>query len=265
MKLNTAQLYELVRRHHAEPFLDRIMVAAALTESGGETTAEGDHGHSCGLWQLHDQGLGVGMSKADRFDPDKSCERILPEFRRVFRRWQTAGRTGEDLAVRTYLWTERPFDFQNLDSAAARRFREQWSLSGEPGAALTMADLAQANPSIVHQRATWGQLRQGAGEDPNDWAAFRQFQIDIGAPDPGPREPSDFPITSVAPRTRGLTLATLATELPNPSIRDQATTWQALRRRGGEDPNDWAAFGQFQIAIGAPDPGPREPVDFRTR
>lgn len=137
---------------------------------------------------------------------------------------------------------------------------------GQRPTAVTMAQLAAnlPNPHLVEQRASWGLLRQTAGQDPNDWAAFREFQRAIGAPDPGDIIPVDFPTSVVTPRPRGLTLATLADELPNPNIRNQRMSWGTLRRNAGEDPNDWTAFRQFQIAIRAPDPGPREPVDFRS-
>jgi len=121
-----AALYELVRRHGAEPEVDRIMVAAALVESGGNTRAIGDDGHSAGLWQMHDRGLGRGMTIEERCDPDVACARMLPEFQRWYRHGASDGLAGEDLAVYAYLWTERPAGFPDPSSAVARRFREEW-------------------------------------------------------------------------------------------------------------------------------------------
>lgn len=39
-------------------------------ESGGRTDAVGDAGHSIGLFQMHDQGAGSGLTVAQRQDPD---------------------------------------------------------------------------------------------------------------------------------------------------------------------------------------------------
>jgi N-acetyl-anhydromuramyl-L-alanine amidase AmpD len=50
----------------------------------------------------------------------------------------------------------------------------------------------------------------------------------------------------------------------NPNIEQQLLEWRAARRQRGEDVNDWQAFREFQINIGAPDPGAREFVDFRS-
>ena len=51
-------------------------------------------------------------------------------------------------------------------------------------------------------------------------------------------------------------------ESDNPNIRQQAEEWQAARRQNGEDPNDYQAFREHVMAIGAPDPGEDEPEDF---
>ena len=53
-------------------------------------------------------------------------------------------------------------------------------------------------------------------------------------------------------------------EAENPNIRQQAAEWRQARRDNGEDPDDWQAFREHVIAIGAPDPGDEEPEDFRT-
>lgn len=44
-------------------------------ESGGRPDAIGDSGHSVGLLQLHDQGLGRGMSVEERMDPEANLRR----------------------------------------------------------------------------------------------------------------------------------------------------------------------------------------------
>jgi hypothetical protein len=45
--------------------------------------------------------------------------------------------------------------------------------------------LSDANPNIAAQLTDWRNQRVAAGQDPKDFAAFRQHLIDIGAPDPG--------------------------------------------------------------------------------
>jgi hypothetical protein len=56
----------------------------------------------------------------------------------------------------------------------------------------TLAALVEANPSIEEQVREWQEQRRANGEDPNDWAAFRQHVQALGAPDPGEDEPEDF-------------------------------------------------------------------------
>lgn len=41
----------------------------------------------------------------------------------------------------------------------------------------------------------------------------------------------------------------------NPNFMDQMNEWQQKRSENGEDPNDWNAFRDHLMAIGAPDPG----------
>src|SRR3954468_3521740 len=113
--LTNDELYTLVRRHGASAGVDRCMVAGALTESDGRTDASGDGGHSFGLWQLHDQGRGSGMTKAERCDPDLACARMLPFYRDGWARAADAA-TERLRATRAYLDAERPADWTNLGS-----------------------------------------------------------------------------------------------------------------------------------------------------
>ena len=46
------------------------VLSAIDAESGGRVDAVGDAGHSIGLFQMHDQGAGAGMSIAMRENPD---------------------------------------------------------------------------------------------------------------------------------------------------------------------------------------------------
>lgn len=49
----------------------------------------------------------------------------------------------------------------------------------------TFDSLSVDNPNIREQYDTWREQRAANGEDPTDWDAFREFAIQIGAPDPG--------------------------------------------------------------------------------
>lgn len=129
-ELPVTELFTLVRRHGAGSGLDRIMVAAALAESGGDTEAVGDNGHSIGLWQMHDQGLGSGMSREARHDPDNACRNMLREFRRVHSGAISDGLQGRTLAVHTYVFTERPAGTPSLSSPAALKFLSRFDEIG---------------------------------------------------------------------------------------------------------------------------------------
>lgn len=63
--------------------LQRILVAAvvnAVYESGLDPNVEADGGHDVGLFQLRDDGAGVGMSKAARRDPFLNTGRVGQRF-----------------------------------------------------------------------------------------------------------------------------------------------------------------------------------------
>jgi cell wall-associated NlpC family hydrolase len=149
-RLTVAELYALVRRHGAAAGVDRCMVAGAEAESEGDPACqgdfEGDHPHSIGLWQLNDQGLGAGLSAAERADPDRACTVMLPQYVQWYDYWTGQGLVGEDLAARAYLWAERPKDYNVPGSAADQRIRQKWREASEvaDNAALRAAILAAA-------------------------------------------------------------------------------------------------------------------------
>jgi hypothetical protein len=51
---------------------------------------------------------------------------------------------------------------------------------------------ASINPNIYQQIVEWQSARIKRGENPCDWAAFRQHLGGIGAPDPGPTPFTEF-------------------------------------------------------------------------
>lgn len=141
--LSPAQLVALVRRHESDPVLVRIVAAAALAESGGDTEARGDvinlQPTSLGLWQINDI---HGLSAAARLDPDQACDWMLQnEFRRCYQSGLLYGYPGEKLARYVCMAAERPFGWNGpsdpgLDSAAADRYAAAWNrLAGvlQPG------------------------------------------------------------------------------------------------------------------------------------
>ena len=82
-RLAIADLFRIVRAAGAQPGADACAVAGALAESGGDTEARGDVdaqgvAHSIGIWQMHDRGLGAGMTAAARTDPAQTDERTAP-------------------------------------------------------------------------------------------------------------------------------------------------------------------------------------------
>jgi Glycosyl hydrolases family 25 len=112
-------------------------------------------------------------------------------------------------------------------------------------------ELEQINPNIARQLIDW-QVLHASDDPPVDYEAFRIFQTDIFAPDPGEAEFIGF----LRPGLGEL-------ESRNPNIRSQLEAWRKLRSDQNLDPMDYQAFRQFQIAIGAPDPCPWEPDGFR--
>ncbi len=48
------------------------------------------------------------------------------------------------------------------------------------------------NPNFTDQMDEWQQKRSEKGEDPQDWGAFRDHLLRIGAPNPGSLRPDEF-------------------------------------------------------------------------
>ena len=86
----------LVRRHtpadlRGDPGFERVALAVLMAESGGNPNAPGDRDkrtgqpHSIGLYQLHDEGMGSGLSVAQRSDPDTNAGRAVPALAAAYR------------------------------------------------------------------------------------------------------------------------------------------------------------------------------------
>lgn len=61
-----------------------LALAMAQQESGLNPNAVGDQGHSVGLFQLHDQGMGAGMGN-DRYDPRINAQKALQSLAQTIR------------------------------------------------------------------------------------------------------------------------------------------------------------------------------------
>jgi hypothetical protein len=73
-----------------DPGFQRIALATIQAESGGDPARPGDyegqHPHSIGLFQLHDQGMGSGLSAGQRSDPRVNAGRAVPALAAAYRR-----------------------------------------------------------------------------------------------------------------------------------------------------------------------------------
>ena len=116
----------------------------------------------------------------------------------------------------------------------------------------TIDALAVANPNLPAQLVTWQDLRKARGEDPQDYAAFRHFLLDIGAPDTGPSEFLGFQRFDIN-----------ELEHRNVNIRSQLVEWRAIQAGAGLDPVAYPIFRTHELALQAPDPGPWEFWGFR--
>jgi soluble lytic murein transglycosylase-like protein len=80
----------------------RVVEAIMLAESEGNPNAIGDRGKSIGLFQLHEQGLGYGMSKEERLDPAWNAKIAIPVIAEQYREGLERGFSGEPLIRYTY-------------------------------------------------------------------------------------------------------------------------------------------------------------------
>jgi len=84
------------------------ILALILAESGGRADAVGDGGHSVGLFQLHDRGVGTGYTVEQRQDPRLQFELMMPRIARAYQQGLARGLSGAPLAVYVGREAERP-------------------------------------------------------------------------------------------------------------------------------------------------------------
>lgn len=84
-----------------------------IQESGGREDAVGDSGHSVGLWQLHDQGAGWGLTVEQRKQAEVQYARFIPAIDKAFDQAAALGLRGERLVEEVASRAERPYDDPN--------------------------------------------------------------------------------------------------------------------------------------------------------
>jgi cell wall-associated NlpC family hydrolase len=166
--------------------LQAIVATAVLAESGGRFDALGDfdpadgHPHSVGPFQLHDAGLGAGLSREARQDPDVVYPFLVPHFRAARDRLRAQGYTGEELAVRAALAVERPEGWDDPASAAWARYRAAYRQLAPGAGADVRARVLAAAYALV---GTPYGLPPGPGELDCSLFVLRAF-ADAGVPFP---------------------------------------------------------------------------------
>jgi cell wall-associated NlpC family hydrolase len=207
-------LVQLAMDHGAPPELAQIMATGALMESGGRPDAEGDNKHSQGLYMMHDQGAGRGMSVEARRDPDNATQVMLQrEYQPAYDRFRQQGLSGVELARAVYLAAERPAYgdprhpevTQHVDNDLPRHYRNITQLAADG------KDVALGGAAVVPLQGPPGPQQQTAQQGtPNVgeqiWAAAQQVAQQVAG--------------AVAPRTA---YAAETASAPGPAPRPVAT------------------------------------------
>ena len=85
-----------------------FILALILAESGGNKDIVGDSGHSIGLFQLHDKGVGYGYTVEERQDPALQFKLMMPRIKAAYEQGVAMGLSGRDLAMHVGREAERP-------------------------------------------------------------------------------------------------------------------------------------------------------------
>jgi hypothetical protein len=133
---------EIFARHTPDDLRDddlflRIVAATTKAESQWNPNAVGDGGASYGLFQMHSQGAGAGMTPAARMDPDIAASIMVPQLAANYRlvRAQNPNMPEVEIASLVAGMTERPLHWQNANSAARNNYRTAFrQVSGGAGA-----------------------------------------------------------------------------------------------------------------------------------
>lgn len=125
-------IYDTARKYQLPPaYLGAVMMA----ESRGDAFAIGDQGHSLGLFQLHDQGLGQSLGDR-RFDPVLSAQIAAEALSEGWREGVKQGLSGDDLVGFAYGYKFNPGGDHTKSGATLRaiyrRFTGGASLATDP-------------------------------------------------------------------------------------------------------------------------------------
>ncbi len=235
-----------------DPELQAIVATAVLAESGGRFDAQGDvdpvdgHPHSVGPFQLHDQGLGAGLSVAARQDPDVVYPLVVPHFRAARDRLRAQGYTGEELVVRAALVVERPRGWDDPASAAWARYRAAYrqlvpaAAPADVRARVLQAAYALAGTPYGATPDTSGVAPPGPGQLDCSLFVLRAF-ADAGVPFPaGVRTAEQLRLAC--------TLVTAEPAWDNAAV--QRGDLLFFERTGGENPGERAGHVGFALLGG---------------
>jgi hypothetical protein len=85
-----------------------FILALIKAESNGNARAVGDAGHSVGLFQLHDRGVGYGYTVEQRYDPALQFSLMMPRIAAAYNAGVAKGLSGRELAMFVGQQAERP-------------------------------------------------------------------------------------------------------------------------------------------------------------
>jgi murein DD-endopeptidase MepM/ murein hydrolase activator NlpD len=106
-----------------DPELMRIIAAGSKAESGWDPRRVQPGGGAKGLFQFDPNGMGKGIPDSQLFDPNYQASRIVPMYVDAYRRRAQSGLTDPaQVASWVAAQAERPFDYQNPNSAARRNY-----------------------------------------------------------------------------------------------------------------------------------------------
>ncbi len=125
-------IYDTARKYQLPPaYLGAVMMA----ESRGDAFAVGDQGHSLGLFQLHDRGLGQSLGDR-RFDPVLSAQIAAAALSEGWREGLHRGLAGDDLVGFAYGYKFNPGGDHTKSGMTLRtiyrRFTGGPTLQGDP-------------------------------------------------------------------------------------------------------------------------------------
>ena len=124
---NAKIIYDMFRKAGYPAGIALAAIANARHESDISNEAVGDSGSSVGLFQLHKNGAGKGMSTADRMDPYKNTARIIKEADMYGSKMMTAYNSGASVADLSVIFGR---DIERPANAGAGRDKTARTLFG---------------------------------------------------------------------------------------------------------------------------------------